>query len=82
MQQFIHYISNPSGYEKKDKLWDQLEAWDKANTRPVIQKMVKPDDFDWDEMSGTKHVIGNTCYIHIKNDDDEDDEKKEPIDVD
>ena len=81
---FIEYLSNPSGYKQKEKLWNQLEDWDKSNTRTVVQKLVQPDDFDWENMKGDTHIVGSTMYIHLKTPDlDEEDEKKEePVDLD
>ena len=80
---FIEYLANPSGYKENDKLWDQLEEFDKQNTSKVVQKLAKPDDFDWDNMKGEFNVIGSTAYIHVKNDNwknnkeqEEEDEKK------
>ena len=80
---FIEYLANPSGYKENDKLWDQLEDFDKANTSKVVQKLVEPDVFDWDNMKGEYNVIGATTYIHVKNDnwkttqeEEEEDEKK------
>ena len=80
---FIEYLANPSGYKENEKLWDQLEEFDKTNTSKVVQKMVQPDVFDWDNMKGEFNVIGSTAYIHVKNDnwktqkeEEEEDEKK------
>ena len=82
---FLEYLSNPSGYKQKEKLWTQLEEWDKSNTRKVVQKLVQPDDFDWENMKGDTHQVGGTMYIHLKTpdlDDEEDEKKEEPIDLD
>ena len=82
---FLEYLSNPSGYKQKEKLWTQLEEWDKSNTRTVVQKLVQPDDFDWENMKGDTHIVGGTMYIHLKTpdfDDEEDEKKEEPIDID
>ena len=80
---FIEYLANPSGYKENDKLWDQLEEFDKQNTSKVVQKLIEPDNFDWDNMKGEYNVIGSTAYIHVKNDnwktikeEEEEDEKK------
>lgn len=83
--EFLNYVSNPSGYKENAKLWDQLEDWQKNNTPKVVQKMVQPDEFDWDNMKGVKNVIGGTMYIHLKAEDNEEyeeDEKREIPDVD
>ena len=80
---FITYLSNPSGYKQNKKLWDELEEFDKKNTRKVIQKMVQPDEFDWDSMKTDQKQVGSTMYIHVKAPPpEEEDEKREPIDVD
>ena len=83
---FLEYLANPSGYKQKDKLWNQLEAWDKANTRKVVQKLAQPDNFDWENMKGVTHQVGSTMYIHVKTPDldviEEDEKREEPIDVD
>ena len=80
---FIEYLANPSGYKENEKLWDQLEEFDKTNTSKVVQKMVQPDNFDWDNMKGEFNVVGATAYIHVKNDnwktrqeEEEEDEKE------
>ena len=80
---FIEYLANPSGYKENDKLWDQLEQFDKENTSKVVQRLVEPDKFDWDDLKGEFNVIGSTAYIHVKNDnwktqqqEEEEDEKK------
>ena len=80
---FIEYLANPSGYKENEKLWDQLEEFDKANTSKVVQKLTQPDNFDWDNMKGEFNVVGATAYIHVKNDtwktrqeEEEEDEKK------
>ena len=80
---FITYLSNPSGYKENRKLWDQLEAHDKRNTRKVVQKMSQPDDFNWDNMKTDQKQVGGTMYIHVKAPQpEEEDEKAEPVDVD
>ena len=83
---FLEYLANPSGYKQKDKLWNQLEAWDKANTRKVVQKLAQPDNFDWENMKGVTHQVGSTMYIHVKTPDldviEEDEKREEPIDID
>ena len=84
---FINYLANPSGYKENKKLWDQLEEWDKSNTRKVVQKLTQPDEFDWDNMKGVTHQVGGTMYIHVKTPDfntieEEDEKKEEPIDLD
>ena len=80
---FIEYLANPSGYKENDKLWDQLEAFDKENTSKTVQRLVEPDNFDWDDLKGEYNVIGSTAYIHVKNEnwktrkeEEEEDEKK------
>ena len=80
---FIEYLANPSGYKENEKLWDQLEEFDKHNTSKVVQKLTQPDNFDWDNMKGEFNVVGSTAYIHVKNDnwktrqeEEEEDEKK------
>ena len=80
---FIEYLANPSGYKYNDKLWNQLEEFDKPNTSKVVQKMTQPDNFDWDNMKGEFNVVGATAYIHVKNDnwktrqeEEEEDEKE------
>ena len=80
---FIEYLANPSGYKENDKLWDQLEEFDKQNTSKVVQRLVEPDNFEWDDLKGEYNVIGSTMYIHVKNDnwktrkeEEEEDEKK------
>ena len=81
---FITYLSNPSGYKQNKKLWDELEDFDKKNTRKVIQKMVQPDEFDWSNMKTDSKQVGATMYIHVKAPppEEEDEKKEEPIDVD
>ena len=83
---FLEYLANPSGYKQKESLWDELEKWDKANTRQVVQKLTQPDNFDWDNMKGVTHQVGSTMYIHVKTPDfdtiPEEDEKEEPFDLD
>tara|TARA_B100000029_G_C17221850_1_gene832024 strand:+ start:249 stop:698 length:450 start_codon:yes stop_codon:yes gene_type:complete len=80
---FIEYLANPSGYKENDKLWDQLEEFDKQNTSKVVQRLVEPDNFEWDDLKGEYNVIGSTMYIHVKNEnwktrkeEEEEDEKK------
>ena len=80
---FVEYLANPSGYKENDKLWDQLETFDKNNTSKVVQKLTEPDVFDWDNMKGEFNVVGSTAYIHVKNEnwksnkeEEEEDEKK------
>ena len=80
---FIEYLANPSGYKENDKLWDQLEAFDKENTSKTVQRLVEPDNFDWNDLKGEYNVIGSTAYIHVKNEnwqtrkeEEEEDEKK------
>ena len=81
---FITYLSNPSGYKQNKKLWDELEDFDKKNTRKVIQKMVQPDELDWSNMKTDSKQVGATMYIHVKAPppEEEDEKKEEPIDVD
>ena len=81
---FITYLSYPSGYKQNKKLWDELEDFDKKNTRKVIQKMVEPDEFDWSNMKTDSKQVGATMYIHVKAPppEEEDEKKEEPIDVD
>ena len=80
---FIEYLANPSGYKENDKLWDQLEKFDKENTSKTVQRLVEPDNFNWDDLKGEYNVIGSTAYIHVKNEnwktrkeEEEEDEKK------
>ncbi len=80
---FLEYLANPSGYKENDKLWDQLEKFDKENTSKTVQRLVEPDNFNWDDLKGEYNVIGSTAYIHVKNEnwktrkeEDEEDEKK------
>ena len=79
---FITYLSNPSGYKENKKLWDELEDFDKNNTRAVVKKLVQPDTFEWDKMTTEQKQVGGTMYIHLKPTPEEEDEKAEPIDVD
>ena len=65
---FIEYLANPSGYKENKKLWDQLEDYDKKNTRKHVQKMTQHDEFDWSKMKKDQKQIGSTMYIHVKND--------------
>ena len=80
---FIEYLANPSGYKENDKLWNQLEEFDKENTSKTVQRLVEPDNFNWDDLKGEYNVIGSTAYIHVKNEnwktrkeEEEEDEKK------
>ena len=81
---FIQYLSNPAGYEHKDALWDNLEEYDKKNTSKVVQKLTQHDDEpDWDNLYLEGAIVGNTQYIHIKrepDDEKEDDEKIPELD--
>ena len=83
-EEFIKYLSNPAGYEKSEQLWNCLEEFDKKNTSKVVQKMVKHDcEPDWDDLYIKGSVVGNTQYIHIKRqpeDEKEDDEKIPDLD--
>ena len=84
-EEFLKYLCNPSGYERKDELWDHLEEYDKKNTRKHVAKMTQHDIPDWDNLYCENKRVGHTQYIHIKNVEDEkedDDEKREIPDVD
>ena len=81
-EQFIQYLSNPAGYKHKDELWDNLEKFDQENTSKVVQKMTQHDaEPDWDNLYLEGAIVGNTQYIHIKRepeDEKEDDDEKIP----
>ena len=83
-EEFIKYLSNPAGYEHKDELWDNLEEYDKKTTSKVVQKLTQHDEEpDWDNLYLEGAVVGNTQYIHIKRepeDEKEDDEKIPDLD--
>ena len=81
-EEFIKYLSNPAGYKHKEELWDNLEKFDKENTSKVVQKMTQHDaEPDWDNLYLEGAIVGNTQYIHIKRepeDEKEDDDEKIP----
>ena len=81
-EEFIKYLANPAGYEHKDELWDNLEEFDKKNTSKVVQKLAQHDEEpDWDNLYLAGATVGNTQYIHIKRepqDEKEDDDEKIP----
>ena len=83
-EEFIKYLSNPAGYEHKDTLWDHLEEYDKRTTSKVVQKLAQHDEEpDWDNLYLEGAIVGNTQYIHIKRepeDEKEDDEKIPDLD--
>ena len=83
-EEFIKYLSNPAGYEHKDTLWDHLEEYDKKTTSKVVQKLAQHDEEpDWDNLYLEGAIVGNTQYIHIKRepeDEKEDDEKIPDLD--
>ena len=85
-EEFIKYLSNPAGYEHKDTLWDHLEEYDKKTTSKVVQKLAQHDEEpDWDNLYLEGAIVGNTQYIHIKRepeDEKEDDEKVNIPDLD
>ena len=85
-EEFIKYLSNPAGYEHKDTLWDHLEDYDKKTTSKVVQKLAQHDEEpDWDNLYLEGAIVGNTQYIHIKReveDEKEDDEKVDIPDLD
>ena len=85
-EEFIKYLSNPAGYEHKDKLWDNLEEFDKKTTSKVVQKLTQHDEEpDWDNLYLEGAIVGNTQYIHLKRepqDEKEDDEKVDIPDLD
>ena len=64
-EQFIHYLSNPAGYERKVELWDALEEFDKNNTDQRIWKEVEHDPFLEDQRYEKSVVSGKTQYIHV-----------------
>ena len=79
-EQFIHYLSNPAGYERKVELWDALEDFDKNNTDTRIWKDVQHDPFLEDQRFLKSVVSGSTQYIHVTHNQtlpliEEDDEK-------
>ena len=80
-EEFIKYLSNPAGYEHKDTLWDHLEEYDKKTTSKVVQKLAQHDEEpDWDNLYLEGAIVGNTQYIHIKREpeDEKDDDEKIP----
>ena len=83
-EQFITYLSNPAGYEHKEELWDNLEEYDKKTTSKVVQKLTQHDEEpNWDNLYLDGAIVGNTQYIHIKRepeDEKEDDEKIPDLD--
>ena len=83
-EQFITYLSNPAGYEHKEELWDNLEEYDKKTTSKVVQKLTQHDEEpNWDNLYLEGAIVGNTQYIHIKRepeDEKEDDEKIPDLD--
>ena len=83
-EDFIKYLSNPAGYEHKEELWDNLEEYDKKTTSKVVQKLTQHDqEPDWDNLYLDGAIVGNTQYIHIKRepeDEKEDDEKIPELD--
>ena len=77
---FIKYLSNPSGYEHKETLWNHLEEFDKKNTSKVVQKLSQHDkEPDWDNLYLNGSIVGNTQYIHIKRPPEEEKEDDEKI---
>ena len=82
---FIHYLSNPAGYERKVELWNALEDFDRNNTDKRILEAVQPDPYEEHMRFETSAVNGNTKYIHVKHKQptpiytiEEDDEKVMP----
>ena len=83
-EQFIHYLSNPAGYERKVELWDALEEFDKNNTDARVWKDVQPEPYDEDRFFEESQISGHTKYIVVKPKTllanlEEQDEKKEEI---
>ena len=82
-EMFIQYLANPAGYEHKDELWNNLEEFDKKYTSKVVQKLAQHDEEpNWDDLYLTGATVGNTQYIHIKREPEEDDEKIDVPDLD
>ena len=83
-EEFIKYLSNPAGYVHKDELWDHLEDYDRKTTSKAVQKLAQHDEEpDWDNLYLEGAIVGNTQYIHIKRepeDEKEDDEKIPDLD--
>ena len=85
-EQFIHYLSNPAGYERKVELWDALEEFDKKHTDERVWKDVQPDPYNEDRFYEESMVSGHTKYIVIKpktelailEEKEDDDEKRDP----
>ena len=81
-EEFIKYLSNPAGYEHKDELWDHLEDYDKKTTSKVVQKLTQHDEEpDWDNLYLEGAIVGNTQYIHIKRQPDDEKEDDEKVDI-
>ena len=81
-EEFIKYLANPAGYKHKDELWDNLEKFDKTNTSKVIQKLAQHDkEPDWDNLYLTGATVGNTQYIHLKREPEDEKEDDEKIDI-
>ena len=61
---FIQYLSNPGGYTERNKLWDELERWDKKTTDSKILKAVEHDEVkEQDFYSEEGYRVGNTVWI-------------------
>ena len=61
---FVQYLSNPGGYKQRNKLWDELERWDKKTTDSKILKAVEHDEVKEQEFySKEGHRVGNTVWI-------------------
>ena len=78
-EQFIHYLSNPAGYERKVELWDALEEFDKKHTDERVWRDVQPDVYDKDQCFEESMVCGHTKYIVVTPKIlEEEDEKRDP----
>ena len=89
-EQFIHYLSNPAGYEKKVELWDALEKFDRTYTDKRIWDEVEHDPFIEDLRFVRSAQTGHTKYMHVTHKKpvetieekiDSDDEKQMPEEI-
>ena len=88
-ENFIHYLSNPGGYEKKVELWNALEKFDHDYTDKRIWDEVEHDPFVEELRFVQSAQTGHTKYIHVTHKQptltetimEEEDEKQMPEEV-
>ena len=64
---FYKYLSNPSGFEENNELWNALEKFDKEYSDPKIIQEVQHDPFHDSNFSQDTLTRGTTQYIFVKN---------------